>query len=91
MYDVYGNNIGYFDDKILYTLNGQCIGEVFRNRWIGKRVNVGYRFGEHRDAIDPVTFQREDDQETPIKIEAWEDSIFFLTGSLGLQKRIWDN
>ena len=24
-------------------------------------------------------------------VQAWEDSIFFIKGRLGLQKRIWDN
>ena len=91
MYDVEGNNIGYFDDQTLYALNGQCIGEVYRNKWIGKRVNVGYRYGKQSTAVASMTFDPQDDQENPLKIEAWEDSIFFKAARLGLQKRIWDN
>ena len=91
MYDIEGNHIGYFDDTILYALNGQCIGEVYRNRWIGKRVNVGYKYGKPSKAADPITFEPRAHEEHPLKIEAWEDSIFFMRGRLGLQKRIWDN
>lgn len=91
MYDPQGNNIGYFDGKLLYTLNGQCIGEVYRNRWIGKRVNVCYRFGGPQDAVESLSIKPEDDQERPLMIEAWEDCVFFLKEKLGLQKRIWDN
>ena len=91
MYDIEGNHIGYFDDTILYALKGQCIGEVYRNRWIGKRVNVGYKYGKPSKAADPITCESHADQEHPLKIEAWEDSIFFIKGRLGLQKRIWDN
>ncbi len=91
MHDIHGNNIGYFDGRILYALNGQCIGEVYRGQWIGKRVNVGYPFGNPRESKAPVDCEPLNDQERPLKIEAWEDSAFFLTGRLGLQKRIWDN
>lgn len=91
MYSLEGDNIGYFDGKILYALNGQCIGEAYRNKWIGKRVNVGYRYGESKNQIDAISCKPREDQRNPMEIEAWEDSIFFLTGVLGLQKRRWDN
>jgi hypothetical protein len=91
MYDTRGQNIGYFEDTMLYALNGQCVGEVYRKKWIGKRVNVGYRYGKARKAADSVTCESHEDQEHPPRIEAWEDSIFFIKGMLGLQKRIWDN
>lgn len=91
MYSPEGDNIGYFDGRILYALNGQCIGEAYRNKWIGKRVNVGYRFGESKDQLKAISCDSKEDQENPMEIEAWEDSIFFLTGVLGLQKRRWDN
>lgn len=91
MYNTQGENIGYFDDTKLYALNGQCIGEVYRNKWIGKRVNVGYRYGKPSEVAAPESCEPQDDQENPLKIEAWEDSIFFLKGKLGLKKRIWDN
>jgi len=91
MYNSQGNNIGYFDDTILYALNGQCIGEVYRNKWIGKRVNIGYKYGKPSKATAPLTCVSHDDHEDPLRIEAWEDSIFFLNGKLGLEKRIWDN
>jgi hypothetical protein len=91
MYNTQGGNIGYFDGTILYALNGQCIGEVYRNKWIGKRVNVGYRYGKPSEATEPVICKSHDDQEDPLKIEAWEDSIFFVNGRLGLEKRLWDN
>ena len=91
MYDVQGNHIGYFEGTILYALNGQCIGEVYRNKWIGIRVNVGYRYGKPKRAAATKAFKPHDDQPHPLGIEAWEDSIFFIKGRLGLQKRIWDN
>ena len=91
MYDSQGQNIGYFDDGLLYALNGQCIGEVYQNKWIGKRVNVGYRYGKTKTAAAAITCKPHGDREHPLKIEAWEDSIFFKKGRLGLQKRIWDN
>jgi len=91
MYNTRGDNIGYFDGSILYALNGQCIGEVYRNQWIGKRVNVGYRYGKQLEAAAPESCAPHESQEDPLKIEAWEDSIFFVEGKLGLEKRIWDN
>jgi hypothetical protein len=91
MYSPEGDNIGYFDGRILYTLNGQCIGEAYLNKWVGKRVNIGYRYGESKDQLESINCKPKEDQENPMEIEAWEDSIFFLTGVLGLQKRRWDN
>ena len=62
MYNTQGDNIGYFDDTILYALNGQCVGEVYRNKWIGKRVYVGYRYGKPSAASPPVPCEPHDDQ-----------------------------
>lgn len=91
MYNPKGENIGYFDDAILYALNGQCIGEVYRSKWIGKRVNVGYPYGKPKKAAAPESCKPQSGQKKPLKIEAWEDSIFFPKETLGLSKRIWDN
>lgn len=91
MYDPRGENIGYFDGAVLYALNGQCIGEVYRGKWVGKRVNVGYPFGKPRKAAAPESGAPQKSLRNPMKIEAWEDPIYFLKGTLGLGKKIWDN
>ncbi len=39
--DANGNNVGYFQEgDIAYSLNGQYIGEIYRDDWIGKKSGV---------------------------------------------------
>jgi hypothetical protein len=90
MYDANGRQVGHFDGRILFSLNGQCIGEVYGREWIGKRVHVGYPSDGTREASGPIECASQGDRE-PMTVEGWEDSPFFLFGTLGLGTRMWDN
>jgi len=90
MFDASGRDIGYFDGRLLFSLMGQCIGEMYDGKWIGKRVNVGYPFGSCRDAGDPIACVQQEDCD-PLRIEGWEDSPYFLSGKLGVGRQPWDN
>ena len=38
LYDINGNNVGYFDGDIAYSLLGEYLGEMYNaDGWIGKR------------------------------------------------------
>lgn len=75
LYNSNGNNIGYFHSNIAYSLSGKYIGEIYRNDWIGKRVNATYPTSGSRAGYAGVAITRYVDR-VGIAIAGWEDPDF---------------
>jgi hypothetical protein len=48
LYNANGDNVGYFRGGVAYSNNGQYIGEIYRDDWIGKRSGVLHGSGGSR-------------------------------------------
>lgn len=54
LYDAGGDHIGYFVDEIAYSNAGRVIGEIYEDRWLGKRPTVIYPSGSRNVAGSPT-------------------------------------
>lgn len=75
LYDAEGNNVGFFDGDIAFSLEGKYIGEIYRDDWIGKKTNVsrpirGARAGYAGIALAPYA------NRAGLAIAGWEDPDF---------------
>jgi len=48
LYNAAGKHIGYFVNEIAYTNDGQAVGEVYGERWIGRRKTLIYPTGRQQ-------------------------------------------
>jgi len=49
LYNAAGKHIGYLgDEDIAYTNDGQAVGEVYGERWIGRRKTLFYPTGKRQ-------------------------------------------
>ena len=42
LYNADGMNLGYFVGDIVYSSNGFYLGEIYKDDWIGRKVNADY-------------------------------------------------
>ena len=75
LYGADGKHFGYIVDKIAYLNDGRAIGEIYGERYIGKREEVAHRTGSRHAECEGIAMAREVDR-AGLPIAGWTDAEF---------------
>lgn len=72
LYDDDGAQLGYFVGEIAYSNDGRAVGEIYGERWLGRREGVTYPTGRRRQLGDRRDPARLPDRKG-IRLAGWTD------------------
>lgn len=75
LYNASGQNVGYFNKDIAYSLAGKYIGEIYNSEWIGKRKSTIHSIGSARVGYVSVALAPFVSR-VGLAIAGWEDPDF---------------
>jgi hypothetical protein len=75
VYDVTGKNIGPVANGRVFSVDGGCVGEIYDNRFVGKRLSATYPRNVRTMAYASIGIIHMEDT-TGLAIEGWVDPDF---------------
>jgi len=55
LHDSQGCHAGYFRGNVAYTIQGDYVGEIYRDDWIGKKEGVAHSMGSVTCSLDSIS------------------------------------
>jgi hypothetical protein len=72
LYDSKGCHAGYFREGVAYSKEGQYIGEIYRDDWLGKREDVARSQGSVSCTLDSISAAPLDSR-AGLDVPGWSD------------------
>lgn len=75
LYDAHGCHVGYFSGDVAFDNEGNYLGEIFRDDWIGRRPGVQHCTGTISCTLDSIVAAPLPNR-TGLGISGWRDPDF---------------
>lgn len=76
LYDAQGCHVGHFEGDTAYSTEGEYLGEIYRDDWIGSTEDIEHPTGSVECSLDSITAAPLPDRQGLEIEEGWSDPAF---------------